>query len=82
MAAKEMLLKAQFQAALIAAFNSKLGSDGLPLFIITEQINTLCANLSSVYAKILSGVVCTVSCVGVPAVPTVPLVLPLTGSII
>lgn len=82
MSAKEALLKTQFQAALVSAFSSKIGADGLPLFIITEQLNALCANLSSVYAKILSGVVCTAPVVGVPTAPTAPLVLPVTGSIV
>jgi len=73
-----------FQAALVAAFNAKLGTDGLPLFNTTStEVNKLILNLSSIYATIISSITFVGAYAGSPTIPVAtPLSLPTAGSII
>jgi hypothetical protein len=73
-----------FQAALVAAFNAKLGANGLPLFNTTStEVNKLILNLSSIYATIISSITFVGAYAGSPTVPVAtPLSLPTAGSIL
>ena len=82
LSAKISLFATSFTAALNASIPAKLGANGLPLFTLTPQLTLLCTNLANVYATILASITFITNYTGAPIVPTAPLQIPNTGSIL
>jgi len=73
-----------FQAAFMARFTEKLGTNGLPLFsLATRELNALIINLSNSYATIVASITFAGAFAGAPTVPVAsPITLITSGSIV